>query len=177
MHEVVDRNLAIEALKKEVDTLEAKKTWLAGEVGSLYTAQADLEDLQENVDLLSKEVDGAKADEQLAAKCALKAIEMADNLRKQMDDEREFNAALKEQVDMLSKHLEDTKSIGLAAAELCVGALEQFLGSTSLLPSEPSVFNIFSWMKANFLKLPDFVGSAIDFGALAFATNLSKMLA
>ena len=32
-------------------------------------------------------------------------------------------------------------------------------------------------MKANFLKLPDFVGGAIDFGALAFATNLSKMLA
>ena len=32
-------------------------------------------------------------------------------------------------------------------------------------------------MKANFLKLPDFVGGAIDFGALASTTNLSKMLA
>ena len=42
---MVDRNLAIEALKKEVDTLEAEKTQLAGEVGSLHTAQADLEDL------------------------------------------------------------------------------------------------------------------------------------
>ena len=31
-------------------------------------------------------------------------------------------------------------------------------------------------MKASFLKLPDFVGDAIDFGALASATNLSKML-
>ena len=31
-------------------------------------------------------------------------------------------------------------------------------------------------MKANFRKLPDFVGSAVDFGALASATNLSKML-
>ena len=31
-------------------------------------------------------------------------------------------------------------------------------------------------MKANFLKLPDFVGGAIDFGELASATNLSKML-
>ena len=29
--EVVDRNLAIETLKKEVETLEAKKTWLVGE--------------------------------------------------------------------------------------------------------------------------------------------------
>ena len=32
-------------------------------------------------------------------------------------------------------------------------------------------------MKDNFRKLPDFVGGAIDFGALASATNLSKMLA
>ena len=31
-------------------------------------------------------------------------------------------------------------------------------------------------MKANFLKLPDFVGRAVNFGALAFATNFSKML-
>jgi len=31
-------------------------------------------------------------------------------------------------------------------------------------------------MKANFVKLPDFVGGAVDFGALASATNLSKML-
>ena len=78
---------------------------------------------------------------------------------------------------MLSKRLEDAKSVGLAIAKLYVGALEQFRGSTSLLPSMPSVFNIFSWMKANFLKLPDFVGGAIDFGALASTTNLSKMLA
>jgi len=46
----------------------------------------------------------------------------------------------------------------------------------SSLPSDPSVFSIFSWMKANFIKLPNFVGEAIDFGALASATNLSKML-
>ena len=78
---------------------------------------------------------------------------------------------------MLSKRLEDTKSIGLAAAELYVGSREQFGGSISPLPSEPSAFNIFSWLKANFMKLPDFVGGAVDFGALASATNLSKMLA
>ena len=32
-------------------------------------------------------------------------------------------------------------------------------------------------VKANFMKLPDFVGGAVNFGALASATNLSKMLA
>jgi hypothetical protein len=47
----------------------------------------------------------------------------------------------------------------------------------SSLPSEPSAFNIFSWMKANFVKLPDFASGAVDFGALAFATNFAKMLA
>ena len=43
--EVVDRNLAIEALKNEVETLEAEKTWLVGEVCSLRTAHAELEEL------------------------------------------------------------------------------------------------------------------------------------
>ena len=31
-------------------------------------------------------------------------------------------------------------------------------------------------MKANFVKLPDFVGGTVDFGALSYTTNLSKML-
>ena len=94
--------------------------------------------------MLNKEADGAKAVEQLAAEHALKVIETADNLCKEVDAERESGAALKAQVDMLSKRLEDAKSIGLATAELYVGALEQFGGSTSPLPSKPSTFNIFS---------------------------------
>ena len=40
-----------------------------------------------------------------------------------MDAERESGVALKAQVDVLSKRLEDAKSIGLAEAELYVGAL------------------------------------------------------
>ena len=78
--EVVDRNLAIEALKKEVETLEAEKTRLVGEVGGLRTVRAELEELHKKVDLLNKEVDGTKATEQLAAERALKAIEVADSL-------------------------------------------------------------------------------------------------
>ena len=80
MREVVDRNLAIEALKKEVETLEAEKTRLVGEVGGLRTVRAKLEESQKKVDLLNKEVDGTKATEQLAAERALKAIEVADSL-------------------------------------------------------------------------------------------------
>jgi hypothetical protein len=85
-----------------------------------------LEELRKNVDVLNKEVDGVKATEQLAAERTLKAFEMADNLCKEVDAERESSAALKAQVDMLTKRLEDTKAIGLATAELDVGALKQF---------------------------------------------------
>jgi CO dehydrogenase/acetyl-CoA synthase epsilon subunit len=80
----------------------------------------------------------------LATEHALKAIETANNLRKEVDAERESSAALKAQVDMLTKHLEDAKVVGLAAAGLYVSALERFRGSTSSLPFEPSAFNIFS---------------------------------
>ena len=94
-----------------------------------------------------------------------------------MDAERESSTALKAQVELLTKRLEDANAVGVATAELYVGALERFRGSTPSLPSEPSALNLFSWMKANILKLPDFIGGAVDFGALASATNLSKMLA
>jgi uncharacterized protein YlxW (UPF0749 family) len=97
---VVDRNLAIEALKKEVDTLEVEKTRLAGEVGGLRTVQAKLEELQKKVDLLNKEVDGTKAAEQLVVERALKATETANNLHKEVDAERESSAAFKAQVDL-----------------------------------------------------------------------------
>lgn len=78
---------------------------------------------------------------------------------------------------MLTKCLEDAKAVGLAAAELYIGALGQFGGTTSSLPPDPSAFSILSWMRANFAKLPDFVGGVVDFGALCAATNFVKMLA
>jgi hypothetical protein len=77
---------------------------------------------------------------------------------------------------MLNKRLEDAKAIGLAAARLYTNALSQFGGVTSLLPLDPSAYSVFSWMKSNFAKLLDFMGGAIDFGALSTAMNFSKML-
>ena len=111
-----------------------------GEVGSLHTARAELVELQKKVDSLSKEVEGTRAAERLAAERSLKAIEVGDNLRREVDAERESGVALKEQVDVLSKRLEDAKSIELATAELYMGALEQFGGSMPccLLSLQPS---------------------------------------
>jgi hypothetical protein len=42
---------------------------------------------------------------------------------------------------------------------------------------EPSASNLLSWLKGHVEKLSSFVGGAADFGALAVATNFSKMLA
>ena len=47
------------------------------------------------VESLNKEIEGTKAAKQLATKRALKAIKVANNLRKEVDFERESGAALK----------------------------------------------------------------------------------
>jgi hypothetical protein len=122
-------------------------------------------------------MEGAKAAETLAGEHAQKVAEIAENLHKEVDVERESSAALKLQVELLTKRLEDAQELGLAAAGLYAGTLEQFWGSTSALPSEPLAFNIFLWLKTNFAKLPNSIGSAMHFGVLASATNFSKMLA
>ena len=70
------------------------------------------------------EVDGAKVVEHLATERALKAIETADNLCKQVDVERESSTALKVQVELLTKQLEDTNTVGVAIAKLYVGLLK-----------------------------------------------------
>ena len=120
---------------------------------------------------LSKVLEGTKA-----AEWALKVNETIKSLHKEVEAERQSNATLGAQVNLLTKRLEDASAIGLAVAELYIKSLGQFGGVTSPLPSEPSAYNILSLLKSNFVKLPDFVGGAIDFGALSAATNFSKML-
>lgn len=55
-------------------------------------------------------------------------------------------------------------------------ALVQFGGLTSNLPEGGLAFDQLSWLKAHVQKLPSFVGWAIDYDALAGATNYAKML-
>lgn len=77
---------------------------------------------------------------------------------------------------MLTKWLDEAKTLGLSAGELYINALGEFGGVATPLPSEPSPYNLFAWMKSNFTRLSGFVRGAIDFGALSLATNLSKTL-
>ena len=175
-----DRDLAIEALK-ELEMVEAEKARLADEVMGLRTARSDVEGLKEKVESLSKALEDAKdaeqlAAEQLATKHVLKAVETVENLCKEVATKRESNTALGAHVNLFTKRLEDAGAVGIVVAKLYSEALGQFGGVNSSLPADPSPYNIFSWMKFNFAKLPDFVGGVVDFGALSAATNFSKML-
>lgn len=176
IQEVVDRNLAIEALKKELGTLEKEKTALATEVAGFDAVWADLEKLRAQVVSLGKDVDGAKATEELATSRALKANETAENIWMEVEAERNSGVALKAQVDMLNKRLDDAQIVGLATAELYANTLGRYGGTTPSLVAESSVFSIFTWMKTNFAQLSDFIGGIFYFRALASATNFSKML-
>ena len=107
-----------------METLEAEKDWLIGEVGGLSTARIDLENLRKKVEFLNKEVEGVKAAEALAGERALRAIETVENLRKEVNAKRKSSAALKAQVGLLSKCLEDAKEVGLTTTKLYDGTLE-----------------------------------------------------
>ena len=61
--EVIDRDGAIKALKKEVELLEAKRARLAGEVENLCVAQSHVESLRGKMSSLSKALEGSKAAE------------------------------------------------------------------------------------------------------------------
>jgi hypothetical protein len=68
------------------------------------------------------------------------------------------------------------EGLALITAEAYKAAVEKFGGQTSNLPEEASVFNLLTWLKSHVEKVPSFVGGAVDFAALASATNFGKML-
>ena len=63
MQAMVDRDLAIEALKKELEMVEAKKARLTREIAGLSVARGDFENLQGKVESLGKDLEGAMAAE------------------------------------------------------------------------------------------------------------------
>lgn len=77
---------------------------------------------------------------------------------------------------MLSKRHEALEGLALVTAQSYKVAVEKFGGSTSALSKEASTFNLLSWLKAHVEKISSFVGGAVDFVALASATNFAKML-
>ncbi|CAD6261054.1 unnamed protein product [Miscanthus lutarioriparius] len=129
--EVVNSNVALEALQAKSEKVEAEKKQLAEEVVGLRSGQKDLDELKGKIESLSKALDGSKAAEQLALDCGQKANDAAASLRKEVDAERESSHALGAQVELLTKRLEEAIVIGLSAAELYVNALGEFATNLS----------------------------------------------
>ena len=147
------------------------------EVKGHQEAQKGLDDLKARVSSLEKELTGSKTTKEPALARAQKSGEIAEGLRKEVDAERASSAALLKEVEPLNKQLEEAKTLGQAAAAAFSSALAGFGRITSPLPSEASPSTLFSWMDANFSRLPDFVGKVGDFAALSSATNFAKTLA
>jgi hypothetical protein len=138
MHEVLDRNDAIDALK-EAELLEAEKVRLSVEVVGLSTSRADTENLRKEVEVLRKQMDDAKSAKAVAVERASKAVETAENLRKEIDAEKKSGLALQQQVGLLTKHLEAAKESGQTVVDLYVAALSSLevvppIYQRSLLP-------------------------------------------
>jgi hypothetical protein len=71
--------------------------------------------------------------------------------------------------------MEALEVLALIIAETYKAVVEKFGGQTSALPKEASAFNLLTWLKSHVEKVPSFVGGAVDFAALASATNFGKM--
>lgn len=173
----MDRNLAIEALKKELEVVEEEKKHLTAEVATLRSSRKEIEDLKVKVESLDKALAGSKTAEHLALEKAKKAVDTADRLCREIDAEKESSGALATQVELLNKRLDDAKALGLSAAQVYTSVLASFRAVTPLLPFDLSAYGVLGWPKSNFSKLPDFVMKVGDFVAISSATNLSKTLA
>jgi hypothetical protein len=145
--EVINHDEAIKALKEENETLEAANR----EEVALFKREKEV---------LEKDVADAVAAKDLAMQKAKKADEISNHLHEELEVERKLAASLWDQLK--EAEVQATVVVGLYR-----DALGQFGGSTSSLPGCRDVGVSLAWLKSRISKLPDFVGGAIDFGALA----------
>jgi len=188
--EVICRDEAIGALKKENETLEAEKARLSEEVRGFSSVRQEIESLKKERDdykagseVLKKEKEDAEASaavlrtsaaeaeraRDLALQRAEKAEDIADRLRKELDAERTSAAELQTRVQKADA--EAAAIVGLYAESLA-----QFGGSTSAPPPSGDVGASLAWLKSHICMLPDFVGGAVNFGALAAVSSFAKLL-
>ena len=188
--EVICRDEAIEALKRENETLEAEKARLSEEVKGFSFIRLEVKSLRKERDdyksgseALRKEKEDAEASaailrtsatevgraRDLAVQRAEKAEDIADRLRKNLDAERASAAAM--QTRMLKVEAEAAADVGLYT-----DSLAQFGGSTSAPPPSDDVGASLAWLKSHIRMLPNFVGGAVDFGALAAVSSFARLL-
>jgi len=177
-------------LKKENETLEAEKVRLSEEVQGFSSTRQELEALRKERDelkagseVLKKGKEEAEASsaalresvsqldrsKDLAVQRAEKAEGIADRLRKELDTERTSAAVL--QTRMQKAEEEAAAVIGHYSSSLA-----QFGDSTSAPPTGGDVGAGLAWLKSHISMLPDFVGGAVDFGALATVSSFARLL-
>jgi hypothetical protein len=188
--EVMCHDEAIGALKRVNETLEAEKVHLSEEVQGFSLVRQELEALRKERDelkagseVLKKGKEEAEASaatlresvsqldraKDLAMEHAEKAEGIADRLREELDAERTSAAVV--QTRMQKAEEEVAALIGLYS-----GSLAQFGGSTSSPPISSDVGASLAWLKSHISMLPDFVGGAVDFGALAVVSSFARLL-
>ena len=161
--EVICRDEAIEALKKENETLEAEKTRLSEEVKGFASIRQAVEVLRKEKEefktaseVLKREKEEAEAaaavlresasqherTKDLAVQRAEKAEDVADRLRKELDAERTSAAALQ-------SRLQKAEVEAAAVVGLYSHSLAQFGGSTSAPPPSGDVGASLAWLKSH----------------------------
>ena len=105
----------------------------------------------------------------LAVQQAEKVEDIADRLRKELDAELTSTTAVQTRVQ--KAEAEAAAVIGLYS-----GSLAQFGGSTSAPPPSGDVGVSLAWLRSHISLLPDFVGGAVDFGALAAVNSFARLL-
>ncbi|XP_021301870.1 uncharacterized protein LOC110429740 [Sorghum bicolor] len=188
--EVICRDEAIGALKKENETLEAEKARLSEEVKELSSVRREIDSLRKERDeyktgseVLKKEKEDAEAsaavlrtsvaEAEVARDLAMQRVEKAEDiaecLRKELDAER-LSAA------ELQTRIQKAEAEAAAIVELYADSLAKFGGSTSAPPPSGDVGAGLAWLKSHIRMLPDFVGGAVDFGALAAVSSFARLL-
>ena len=178
--EVICRDEAIGALKKENEILEAEKVRLSEEVRGISLVRQELEalrkerdELKSGLEVLNKGKEEAEASaatlresvsqldkaKVLAVERAEKAEGIAGRLCEELDAERTSAAAL--QTRMRKAEEEAAAVVGLYSSSLA-----QFGGSMSARPPGGDIGASLAWLKSHIGMLSDFVGGAVDFGAL-----------
>jgi hypothetical protein len=188
--EVICRDEAIGVLKKENETLEAEKARLSEEVKEFSSVRREVDSLKKERDdykagseALKKEKEDAEASvavlrtsvaeagrvRDVALQRAEKAEDIAERLRKELDAERTSAAELQTRIQ--KAEAEAAAIVGLYA-----DSLAKFGGSTSAPPPGGDVGAALAWLKSHIRMLPDFVGGAVDFGALAAVSSFARLL-
>jgi len=188
--EVIYHDEAIGALKKENEIMEAEKVRLSEEVRGFSLVRQELEALRKERDELKagsevlkkgkEEVEASVATlresvsqldkaKDLAVERAEKAEGIADRLCEELDAERTSTA-------VVQKHMRKAEEEAAAVIGLYSGSLAQFGGSTSSPPTSSDVGASLAWLKSHISMLPDFVGGAVDFGALTTVSSFARLL-